>query len=63
MKTNLVLQKNYGYSYSDLESMLPWERLVYLDMLKMQNEEEAIRKHDEMNMQKDLNNFMRKARK
>lgn len=63
MKTNLVLQKNYGYSLSDLENMLPWERLVYLDMLKMQNEEEAIRKHDEMNMQKDLNNFMRKARK
>lgn len=33
-KTNFSLMHHYGYNLSDLDNMMPWERFVYLDLLK-----------------------------
>lgn len=63
MKTNILLQKNYGYSFDVLEGMLPWERLVYLDIIKMNVEEENIRKRDAINERKTAESLMRKIAK
>ena len=33
-KTNFSLMQFHKYSLSDLENMIPWERYVYIDLLK-----------------------------
>lgn len=33
LQTNFAMMQHHKYSFSDLESMLPWERRVYMDML------------------------------
>jgi|TARA_B110000285_G_scaffold20233_1_gene19604 hypothetical protein len=32
-ETNFQLMENHNYSLSDLESMMPWEREVYVALL------------------------------
>lgn len=41
MKTNQVLVKLHGFSLTELENMLPWERIVYIDIISNQLKEEA----------------------
>ena len=33
-KTNFGLIQFHKYSLSDIENMMPWERIVYIDLLK-----------------------------
>jgi hypothetical protein len=33
-KTNFSLMQNHKYSLSDIEAMIPWEKIIYIDMLK-----------------------------
>lgn len=33
-KTNFALMQHHKYSLQDLETMLPWERMLYVDLLK-----------------------------
>ena len=33
-KTNFGLMQFHKYSLSDIESMIPWERVVYVELLK-----------------------------
>lgn len=33
-KTNFALIHHHKYSLSELEDMLPWERMLYVDLLK-----------------------------
>lgn len=33
-KTNFALMQHHKYSLSDIENMLPWERAVYINLLK-----------------------------
>ena len=33
-KTNFGLIQFHKYSLSDIENMMPWERVVYIDLLK-----------------------------
>jgi len=43
-KTNFALMQHHKYSLYDIEHMLPWERFVYVDLLKdyiKQKNEEA----------------------
>ena len=43
-KTNFSLMQHHKWSLSDLESMMPWERYIYVDMLNeflMEQEKEA----------------------
>jgi hypothetical protein len=35
-----ILTKNYGFSLSDLEGMLPWERDIYVEQLRVDIEKE-----------------------
>ena len=44
-KTNFVLMQHHKYSLSDLNEMIPWEKIVYVDLIKqhVKTQEEAIR--------------------
>jgi hypothetical protein len=44
-KTNFQLMQHHKYSLSDLETMIPWERYIYISLLKqhIKEQEEAIR--------------------
>ena len=33
-KTNFSLMQHHKYSLSDIENMMPWEKFIYVDMLK-----------------------------
>jgi hypothetical protein len=33
-KTNFSLMQHHKYSLSDIENMMPWERYLYVDLLK-----------------------------
>lgn len=33
-KTNFALMQHHKYSLTELEGMLPWERFIYIDLLK-----------------------------
>lgn len=33
-KTNFALMQHHKYSLSDIENMMPWERYLYVDLLK-----------------------------
>ena len=41
-RTNFALMHHHKYSLADIEAMMPWEKFVYIDMLKqhMQNLED-----------------------
>jgi hemerythrin-like domain-containing protein len=39
-KTNFALMQHHKYSLSEIENMIPWERQVYLDLLKEHIEKE-----------------------
>jgi hypothetical protein len=44
-QTNFSLIHHHKYSLSELENMIPWERIVYIDLLKahIKQEEQAAR--------------------
>jgi hypothetical protein len=44
----------YKYSLTEIESMLPWEKDIYVDLLRRQIEEENLRL---LNRQNQLNAF------
>jgi hypothetical protein len=33
-KTNFSLMQHHKYSLADIENMMPWEKFIYVDMLK-----------------------------
>ena len=39
-QTNFAMMQHHKYSLSELENMIPWEREVYVTMLKAYIEEE-----------------------
>ena len=39
-KTNFALMQHHKYSLTELENMIPWERDVYVALLKQHLEEE-----------------------
>ena len=54
MKTNFALMHHHKWSLTELENMMPWERLVYIDMLQEQLKAETERARDEK-AQRDAN--------
>jgi hypothetical protein len=44
-QTNFNLMQHHKYSLSDIENMMPWERQIYIDLLRLyiKNEEERMR--------------------
>ena len=44
-KTNFSLMQHHKYSLLDIENLIPWEKFIYVDMLKqhIKNQEDMIR--------------------
>jgi hypothetical protein len=42
-KTNFALIQHHKYSLTEIENMIPWEREVYIALLKQYIEEENIK--------------------
>lgn len=42
-KTNFALIQHHKYSLTELENMIPWEREIYLSLLKQYIEEENLK--------------------
>ena len=42
-KINFALLQHHKYSLTDLENMIPWEREVYVSLLKQYIEEENLK--------------------
>ncbi len=42
-KVNFALMQHHKYSLTELENMIPWEREVYLSLLKQYIEEENLK--------------------
>lgn len=49
-KTNFAMLHHYKYSLSEIEAMVPWERDVYVDLIKdfIKQEEQKKRDQDAM---------------
>lgn len=48
-KTNFAMMQHHKYSLNDLESMIPWEREIYVSMLMkhIQDENERIKQQQQ----------------
>ena len=42
-KVNFALMQHHKYSLTELENMIPWEREIYLSLLKQYIEEENLK--------------------
>lgn len=44
-KTNFALMQYHKYSLTELEGMIPWERFIYIDLLKehLKEQEQKVR--------------------
>jgi 3-methyladenine DNA glycosylase AlkD len=43
LSVNFAMMQNFNYTLVDLESMMPWERRVYIDLLMQHLKEEKDR--------------------
>jgi hypothetical protein len=51
-KTNFALIQHHKYSLSDIENMMPWERQIFLDLLKAHIKETDERNRDQAALNK-----------
>jgi hypothetical protein len=51
-KTNFSLMQHHHYSLSELDSMIPWERDIYVSLLLQWIEEENERRQEEQRRMK-----------
>lgn len=51
-KTNFNLMQIHKYSITELENMIPWERSVYIDLLKEHIQEQNEKQRDLQNMRR-----------
>lgn len=49
------MMQMYNYSLSDLESMIPWEKDIYVESLRQHIEDENLRMLNKQNMIKAMN--------
>ena len=52
MHTNFAMMQHHRYSLSELESMIPWEREVYVELLLKYIKDENKRIQEEKNKMK-----------
>lgn len=45
-KTNFALMQHHKYSLNEIENMIPWEKFVYIDLLKAYIKEQEELKRD-----------------
>ena len=48
-KVNFALMQHHKYSLTELENMIPWEREIYLSLLKQYIEEENLKQQQQSN--------------
>jgi hypothetical protein len=48
-KVNFALVQHHKYSLTELENMIPWEREIYLSLLKQYVEEENLKQQQGIN--------------
>ena len=46
-KVNFALMQHHKYSLTELENMIPWEREVYISLLKQHIEEENLKQQQQ----------------
>ena len=46
-KTNFALMQHHKYSLVELESMIPWERFIYIELLKEHIKEQEQKGRDQ----------------
>ena len=46
-KTNFALMQHHKYSLTELENMIPWERFIYIDLLKENIKEQDQKMRDQ----------------
>lgn len=51
-KTNFALMQYHKYSLTELEGMIPWERFIYIDLLKEHLKEQEQKMKDQMAINK-----------
>jgi len=51
-RTNFNLMQFHKYSLSDIENMFPWERFLYIDLLKVHIEEQNQKIRDQQAAQR-----------
>jgi hypothetical protein len=51
-RTNFNLMQFHKYSLSDIENMLPWERFLYIDLLKVHIEDQNQKIRDQQAAQR-----------
>lgn len=54
LKTEFQLTYHHKYSITDLESRIPWQRFVLIDLIENDIKEEARRKSEAANAQRDI---------
>lgn len=59
-KTNFALMHHHKYSLTEIESMIPWERFVYIDLLKQHVKDENDKIRDQMTARRVQENTKRK---
>jgi len=45
-RTNFQMMQNYNYSLTELETMIPWEREIYITLLKADLERKKERQNN-----------------
>ena len=48
-KTNFALMQHHKYSLTEIENMMPWERDIYVGLLKQHLEEEELKRQQSKN--------------
>ena len=59
-KTNFALMQHHHWSISELESMMPWERYIYIDLLQNYLREQEEKRKDMEMAQKAAQSTMRR---
>lgn len=59
-KTNFSLMQHHKYSLAEIENMMPWEKFIYIDMLKQYIKHEEDVKRDREAQIKAQSNMRRK---
>lgn len=59
-KTNFSLMQHHKYSLSDIENLMPWEKFIYVDMLKQYIKHQEDLARDQAAQQKAQSNIRRK---
>ena len=59
-KTNFSLMQHHKYNLSDIENMMPWEKFLYVDMLKQYIKQQEDLARDQAAQRKAQTNIRRR---